>query len=168
MGNHEDMLLDTMRKYNKYGNTRTQEYRLLKNNGGAITFENWLEEPEEDRPRWYEKLRELPITAEYVNVNKITVKMSHAGFTPNRFNNRESLIWSRSHFSDYFDVDNMVIVHGHTPVEFIDDEFNEGALWYADDQKVDIDNAAFHYGRCVVLDLDTFDEHIFKIENFKK
>lgn len=167
-GNHEDMLVNAMHYYNRYGNKNTREYKILKNNGGAPTFYDWSCENQETRQLWYERLRDLPLQVDYVNKHDYTIRLSHAGFTPGKKITNEDLLWNRDHFFDYFDVNNEIIVHGHTPVEFIEDNFNEGALWYADDQKVDIDNAAFYYGRCVVLDLDTFDEHIFKIDNFKK
>lgn len=41
--------------------------------------------------------------------------------------------------------------------------YEDGAFWYCNNHKVNIDCGAFFTGKTVLLDLDTFDEHIFSI-----
>ena len=44
------------------------------------------------------------------------------------------------------------------------DAYDGGALWWCDDHKVCLDMGTVWTNMIVVLDLDTFDEHIFSIE----
>ena len=71
----------------------------------------------------------------------------------------------------------MIMVHGHTPISLMikdmqkiawfyqkeEPKYDGGAFWYADNHKVNLDTGACWTVFTVVLDLDTFDEHIFSI-----
>lgn len=88
------------------------------------------------------------------------------------------LLWDRDHFNDMWDVDfvDTIIVHGHTPIPYMgeylygaprDEEVKPGAFWYSPDDrgvnhKVNIDSGAFFTGLATVIDLDTWEEHLFK------
>ena len=48
-----------------------------------------------------------------------------------------------------------------------DSEDDFGVYWIPDTNKGMIDNGAFFTGKCCLLDLDTFESHIFEIEGFK-
>ena len=84
-------------------------------------------------------------------------------------------------------MDNELVVHGHTPIPFLIKDINEfceffegsaenyiwedwdgGALWYCNNHKICIDCGAAWYDCCVLLDLDTLDEHIFQGAAFKE
>ena len=121
------------------------------------------------------KLVRLPTYKEYVNKDGERVFLSHAGFTPWSADfadlaipTPKELIWNRDHILDDVDedwVDNVVIVHGHTPIPLMDivprNAELHGAYWYAEDRKVNIDCGLVWTGETVLLDLDTWDEHIF-------
>lgn len=178
-GNHEDMLAvaiqDAIKGEDMYS------YRVLINNGGTDTFEQAM--AEEDPAGWAHHLEKLSPIEKYMNENGEVVFLCHAGFTPwlNVHNtevaipNEDRLIWDREHFyEDYEDYDwlpNAVVVHGHTPIPYLWDDFRipeekqtVGAFWYANGHKVDIDTGAVWTGHCVLLDLDTWEEHIFEVE----
>lgn len=169
-GNHEDMLVNAMHYYNKYGNKNTREYKLLRNNGGEFTFYDWSCENQEERQKWYERLRDLPLQFDYVNKNGYTVRLSHAGFTPGTRVTNEDLLWDRSHYFLFYDFED-IVVHGHTPVQYvgadlkIDVNYNKPeVIYYNYNHKIDIDMLSAYTGRTVLLDLDTFDEHYFDLK----
>lgn len=109
--------------------------------------------------------------------------LCHAGFTPAKepFPANEDLLWDREHIYDTPEGEG-ICVHGHTPIsEYLilrldnannflppDRQFsysyNGGALWYCDNHKVDIDCCSYMSGKTVLLNLDTFDEHIFTVD----
>lgn len=169
-GNHEDMLVNAMHYYNKYGNKNTREYKLLRNNGGGSTFHDWSCENQEERQKWYERLRDLPLQLDYINKNGHTVRLSHAGFTPGAKTTNEDLLWDRSHFLLFYDFED-VIVHGHTPVQYLAEDLKLDVnyrepeiIYYNYDHKIDIDMLSAYTNRAVLLDLDTFDEHYFDLK----
>lgn len=182
-GNHEQMLINCLESQEEYGRPDYNDIHLLDINGGYKTFNEALNDPE-----WQDVLRQLkklPTHAEYENNAGWRILMTHAGFTPwiNDDGNviwpiERDAIWDRNHFHDYWPEDglsdNMIIVHGHTPTpylashylswEFKDEDLEPGASWYADGHKVDIDTGAFFTGYFTLLDLDTWDEHVFESE----
>ena len=130
------------------------------------------------KEKWIKYLDNLPVFDTYVNKDGITILLSHAGFSPWRDeSNREQvyipsnkkLIWDREHTYDDWDEDemndNVLIVHGHTPSQFIADfncvDWVPGAFWYCNNHKICIDNGGFDSGYFCLLNLDTFDEEIF-------
>ena len=66
--------------------------------------------------------------------------------------------------------DNELIVHGHTPIEYIleeqeyygtvSDYSEHGAYWYGQEHKVCLDTGAVWYNEGVLLNLDTYEEII--------
>ena len=190
MGNHEDMLIKSMKAWYKLPLERkdiidsTEEVSLLRYNGGQPTFDGWLMENEDEKFKWFRRLKVLPYHLEYTNKSNKKIYMSHAGFTPfkyDSFPDNEDLIWDRSHYlyGWYFEApDDIIIIHGHTPIPYIIDEhcrFNHSscdvlnlpmAYWYADNHKCCIDNGAFYFKCTVLLDLDTFEEHKFYTKDY--
>lgn len=120
---------------------------------------------------------------EWNHVIKNTFHPDYAGFTPAKepFPANEDLLWDREHIYDTTEGEG-ICVHGHTPIsEYLilrldnannflppDRQFsysyNGGALWYCDNHKVDIDCCSYMSGKTVLLNLDTFDEHIFTVD----
>lgn len=180
MGNHEKMLIDACDEY--LNDSGDRKYSLLHNNGGCDTFVDWMDNPQ--REEWLARLRKLPKSAIYNNNQGQIIYLTHAGFTPMYdyegnidLPDGYDLVWDREHFFDPWpvDIENIIIVHGHTPtphllrdiynmkkIKVVDREpWEPGALWY-NDHKCCIDNGAFATGFTCLLDLDTFDEHIFQ------
>lgn len=188
-GNHEDMLTNLM-KADLNCVPNYEEFWLVKANGGEGTYKGWLAENEDDRKEWYRRLKHLPTWRTYTNPDNILIWLTHAGFTPGDRNlpSDYDLVWSRAHFNaEWRGMENEIVVHGHTPIpllikdinefvetfmfdtnEYIWKEWDGGALWYCKDHKVCIDCGAAWYDCCVLLDLDTFDEHIFQGKDFKE
>ncbi len=174
-GNHEDMLIKAAQSY--YPDERIGHgFSLLASNGGRVTFydmtnDHWGEQ-------WINHIKKDAFHAEYINSQQQTVLLSHAGFTPYadesgniEFPEPNDLIWSRDHFWDDWDegaFPKVVVVHGHTPIPYLAEDLRlkrdmsfDAPLWYADNHKVCIDSAAFATGMCFLLDLDTWEHHIF-------
>ena len=179
-GNHEQMLIDAIFEF-QAEELPGDNFYLLANNGGAKTFEGWMNEEENIRTEWYKRLNQLPYWAEYTNDAGIRIMMTHAGFTPMYDYNDEiawpddqDCMWDRHHFNDPWPVEteDVIIIHGHTPIPYLmnadRDDFPFGAFWYSGNHKIDIDNAAFATGVTVLLNLDTFEEHLFYTEEAKK
>lgn len=175
-GNHEDILVQAIKSYKKYEDFYGPEMTTLLSNGGLNTLQEWSYE--EQKHGWTSYLDKLPLYEKYVNKDGIIIHLSHAGFTP--FTSIKEieiidLLWDRNHIFDIFpkDKSNEIVVHGHTPIPFIIkdfrdygiefEEYENGAFWYCDNHKVCIDTGAYYTNEIVMLDLDTFDEHIFQI-----
>ena len=187
-GNHEDMLIKAIEHYLQAFEPDpdllfySTPGSLLIQNGGMNTMKGWINEP--NKVKWFNDLRKLPTHLEYTNKDGKVILMTHAGFTPygdNGYPADEELIWDRSHYLYNWPPDaseNIIILHGHTPIEYIVDDqhrFIKGpyelpkyplAYWYADGHKCCIDNGAFFTNCTVLLDLDTFEEHKFYTKDY--
>lgn len=167
-GNHEDMLQRAMR-----GGTDKQLYFQT---GGKKTYDSWKYGPDKGNMVWMNRLKELPELETYLNQDGVRVVLCHAGYTPHvecKVYNQD-LLWDRDHFNSMWDTDfnDTVIVHGHTPIPLMVEYLYEahpidfGAYWYCPDQngdyhKCNIDCGAVFLGYTTLLNLDTFDEHLF-------
>lgn len=171
-GNHEDMLVKGLREIIDENSwlRGDNEYSVWIWNGGYDTEIGWREDGGDIS--WITKIDHLPLTAEYTNDKGITFHMSHAGFTCGKPETMwgDELVWSRSHFFDHWDEDKYrhdVCIHGHTPLEYLIEEFQwhkrECAKWdmhdpearvYCEGHKIDIDNGVFYTGGTVLYDLD--------------
>lgn len=173
-GNHEDMLADAIR-----GNAY-----LCYCNGGSKTLEDFYAEDVSDSYDWVQRLRNLPVREEYINTKGQKIVLTHAGFTPYpdvKYIRPSDLIWDRTHFDDkwYEGYDNIFMIHGHTPIPYMDEylwdapsekEVGPGVYWYSPDDKgvnhkCNIDCGAFFTGHTALLNLDTFEQHIFMAED---
>jgi hypothetical protein len=148
-------------------------------NGGYSTFDAICAEyPNENFHELVTELYNLPYSAKYVNQNGIVITLVHSGSISVR---NEDKVWDRKHLNEtkWKGKDYEMIIHGHTPIELIiydwrksgspllqdAKDYEEGsALWYCGNHKVCLDTGAYWTGKIVVLDLDTFDEHIFEGE----
>lgn len=142
---------------------------------------------------WQNRLDKLGHSWRYHNKYGKTIWLTHAGCTPPADPYTPAnwagidVIWSRNHFLDKWpeELEDHIMVHGHTPVhhlitklhgisgrideveKIISDEQKNGpigAVWYCNDHKVDIDCGTVYSKYAVLLDLDTFEEHIFETE----
>lgn len=169
-GNHEDMLAAAMKDYIE-DERMDYNHHILCNNGGENTFSEWS--LDEYRNNWYHVIKNLPIHAEYDNEQGFHIILTHAGFTPNKSTmpTDDDLLWDRKHIYDEWPADcanTVLIVHGHTPTLYLakrlDKSYEPGAFWYCNDHKVCLDTGAYATNCTCLLDLDTFNEHIFQIE----
>jgi hypothetical protein len=148
----------------------SDDTELLYYNGGQGTYDGWHKDGASKR--WIKFLKELPESAVYKNTNDNVLLMSHAGITPG-LQVPNNLLWDRDHFNDkWFGKENEIIIHGHTPTFHVwkelgspkDSQPEKGnAFWYCDNHKICIDVGSYVLDSAVVLDLDTFDEHIFTL-----
>lgn len=187
-GNHEDMMINSLAPiYCDSDHYDHETYYLWMNNGGSVTEEQISED--ENPGVVIRHLTKRPVMETYVNKDNKTIYLSHAGFTPAaKMPSRHDMIWDRYHIMEGWpdDYDDVIIVHGHTPIPimyrydpwgFINEEDEKavfggkqmndvkGAVWYADGHKVNIDCGAVWTGKTVLLDLDTYEQHIFTIES---
>ena len=124
----------------------------------------------------------------WASINNITdninIILNHSGYyNNNKFTWNDELFWDRTQYKVDFakgwrGPEDIVVVHGHTPIPLMVEDMQEtawfyqkeeptydgGAFWYADNHKVNLDIGACWTGVAVMLDLDTFDEHIFQGE----
>lgn len=182
MGNHEHMLAGAMCEYLddsrqsiflKEYPTVPSMHALVARNGGLGTLSGWIEDGA--NPDWITFLMGLNNMAAYNN-GQYHFELTHAGFTPGyRQPNNFDLLWSREHFFDPWQEghDDKIIIHGHTPCRFLVEDLSngrqvwhprDGAARYADCHKICIDMGTYIFHSALLLDLDTFDEHIFKTE----
>lgn len=174
-GNHEDMLVKACEDY------ISQEYwdyysaNLCIRNGGQNTIDSW--EKDLKKEMWVSRLRNLPLWDFYENPSGHKIILSHAGFTPWKNINTnaciipsaKTLLWDRKHFYDNWQekrMDDVVIVHGHTPIQHLSEDLNRvwksGAFWYSNGHKVCIDSGGFFSGEWILLNLDTLEDTVIK------
>lgn len=74
-------------------------------------------------------------------------------------------LWNREHIGHQWSgPDNVKIVHGHTPVQYISNNAKENPLIYeyCEGHKIGIDLACFFSNRIALLDLDTLEPIYFE------
>ena len=180
MGNHEMLAAKGLADRMAYPPMGDDDYELWVDwNGGYPTFDAICAEyPNENFQELIIELYNIPYSAKYINQDGIVITLVHSG-SVSVWN--EDKIWNREHLNEtkWKGKNYEMIVHGHTPIKLIIDDwrksgnpllqdakdYEEGsALWYCDNHKVCLDTGACWTGKIVVLDLDTFDEHIFEGE----
>lgn len=177
MGNHEMLMANGLSEL-KFPNRffHREDFELWTYcNGGEITYEAW-EKAGKDYS-WIKRLNKLPTLATYTNTSGKEIILCHAGFTPgNKPEDDYDLIWNRNHFYDTTDEEeypNTIVVHGHTPVPYLKSRYLRqrlpytevnGACFYDNNHKIDIDTGAFATGKTVLLDLDTLEVISFETE----
>lgn len=182
MGNHEHMLAGAMCEYlddsrlsiflKEYPTIPSMQ-ALVAYNGGIETLNGWIDDGA--NPDWITFIMGLNNMAAYHN-GQYQLSLTHAGFTPGDTKTTNfDILWSREHFFDAWEEghDNEIIIHGHTPCQSLIRELSQGkqtwhprdgAIQYAGTHKICIDMGTYVTGAALLLDLDTFDEHIFHTE----
>lgn len=166
-GNHDVMMLDSWK-------SDWQDSYLWLVNGGQVTMDQMLRDP--DYEKYLRELTKQPIKRVYERADGSKVHLTHAGFTILRndfYPDDEDLIWDREHWFDSCDDENSNdwIVCGHTPI--LSSTMKHASLWAPMDfnntytvarsgHKICIDGGCFATGRIALLDLDTFEEKVFK------
>ena len=180
-GNHEDMLVRAAKDYLKYDDWQYHSFNLCYRNGGKDVMMDW--ENDIYRETWIRRLDELPTMKTYTNEWGMTFILCHAGFTPWLDANDKDLasvtdyelIWDRDHYwTEWSDCDmaDVIVVHGHTPIECLAEDIrevpSEGAFWYCERHKIDIDAGGFYANKWILLNLDTLEETIITVDDFKE
>lgn len=154
-GNHEQMMIDGERQIWIY-------------NGGEPTIKAMNADTYEEWDRVFSWIKENTIydVVEITNENNDIILLSHTGCSQIKFS-----LWDRHHLSnEWRGEDNVYIIHGHTPVQYMPDFVYEEnmkdtkAFWYAEGHKVCIDPGSFISNETILFNLDTFEELIFKGE----
>lgn len=162
LGNHDVMLLNSL---------NNREVGLHIRNGGSITLDSLAND--KNYLRYIEKLRHCPYNVIYKNKKNQIIYMNHSGCISS--DPREQ-VWDRTHYLDHDNHGYDFIIHGHTPIEIMVDDFNhynkffskeyqyewiQGEVcYYNGGNKINIDCGAYWYGFTILLDLDTFEEYI--------
>lgn len=169
-GNHEDLLTQRI--------LRQTNPKIIKNhedNGGGVTWDEVVREERKTQISIAHLLQKLPLKAEYINKDGLTIRMTHSGaYSPT---DDDEALWNREHLCRPLN-EPIILVHGHTPIPFIEDELSKmkifnpslkvekwvgGAYWYFG-TKCCIDCGSVWINQSVLLNLDTFDEEIFTVE----
>jgi hypothetical protein len=171
-GNHEDMMAAALEEERDDGRADYWMWRWF-TNGGQTTYDEWQDAGRDFK--WIERIRKLPLWADYINQDGDRIILSHSGVMPKRgwsmdSLSRKSLLWDRDHLTDisWHGADNEFDVHGHTPIDIMpfykgkkDIIISPGICCYCNGHKINIDNGGCWTDSICVLNLDTFEEHIF-------
>lgn len=179
-GNHEYMAERGLREWLTYGIGFEDWALWTQYNGGQVTFDTIFAKFNgkfSELNGLIQELEDLPTGVTYVNKDGLKLFLVHSGCTDFW---KEDRVWDRRnlHHIRWRGKKNEIIVHGHTPIELMINDFKDnhifadaiaayeedpgGAFWYCGNHKVCLDTGAVWTGYAVMLDLDTFDEHIFK------
>lgn len=171
-GNHEDMMLQALiaERSFEFNQDDMALYRW-RSNGGTITFDQW--QADGRNFDWISVLQHLPLWAKYTNSEGQEITMVHSGATPKKNYgidslSREALVWDRDNVKavKWYRNENEIWIHGHLPILLMPQlpknaEIEPGAFWYCENHKCNIDNGGCWTGYICLLDLDTWEEHIF-------
>ena len=159
-GNHEQFIID-------------EDYWLWTYNGGASTIDAAESDTDEEWIRIKTLLSQTPYIINYKNIKGHDIALCHAGFDPEyiKYADDDALIWDRKHLGLDWPKgwDDLIIIHGHTPIPYIKDYVRRSdkepaqdkAYWYCDWHKCCIDMLSFKSKKAIVLNLDTFEEYLF-------
>lgn len=199
-GNHEEFMEMSLPLLIE-GRSDNISNSWLYQNGGYCTY-NAIEYCSDESKMWYvNKIRHMPLEAKYTSPKGHTVIIEHAGYSPFDIPHRtHEPLWDREHFHDNWnsgfnkdglDPDKTFLIHGHTPVQYL--EFYYGyngqsqktkekikyenqwsksgncdwaseVIRYCDGHKIDLDLCTIASNRIALLDLDTFEVIYFNSE----
>lgn len=162
LGNHDKMLIDAIRNPENYDIRNLYFW-----NSGQATFDAATEDPW--ARKWIAMLARQAKCAIYTRPDGKTVYMSHTGSTDS---SDEDFYWDRDSYVISLNYTNYdYVVHGHTrPQHIIRDlrrcgkeppAYNSGAYQLYPWRWV-VDCGTVLSNQVVLLDLDTFEQHIFK------
>lgn len=186
-GNHDVFMEEGLNDFIKIGFPRNENLWIT--NGGYPTMKELSKMTDNEMRILKAQLKQLPETLIYKNTSGKDIILNHCGYTPNFSAEGSDFFypilytpyWDRSHFFEYWDdvhFPNTYMVHGHTPVIFIEKSFNDWvgkktlpedqydfkAFHYCNGHKICIDLGSFYTNKTVLLNLDTFEEIYIKGE----
>ena len=98
-------------------------------NGGLSTWDGLQNEPKEQLLKYLNIINEMPLEQIYLSPKGHKVILEHAGYTPDivYYKKDHDPLWDREHFLDKWSthdgMDKTYLVHGHTPVQFLEFEY---------------------------------------------
>lgn len=168
-GNHEDMFVE-------FGTDLIEiphhGVSLWYQNGGASTIDAFEKLSFEAKESLIRRINVLPYTAEYINENGLKIYMNHSGYiqSKNIVLSKEqeyhNILWSRKHFHRPVE-EGSIMVHGHTPVEYMSRFCKEipsdiyKIFKYDNNTKIDLDLSSAFTDIVALLDLDTLEPIYF-------
>jgi hypothetical protein len=205
LGNHEQMMMDAIpyiiRDLNQNEMILGDDYdtRIWFSNGGQKTAQAFYDMTIQEIHDIRAKIKEMPTKVEYLSPAGHKVILEHAGYSPFVTPHRtHDPLWDRGHFYDDWDngwgskdddPENTYLVHGHTPVQYLQYEYGykdqppktkedaEAAhnwlygddtlcpkptiIRYCDGHKFCVDMCTIVSGRVALLNLDTFEAIYF-------
>lgn len=170
-GNHDDMLANAVMDYFDESNIwdgTMDGFESLCCNGGRPTYMQLMEE---NMPlEWAKYIKNLPYLETYINKNRKTIFLTHAGFSLDKLPTEQEALWGRQHCIDnpIENEENCKVIHGHTYQKKIAKMWKvpfdvHQPLWYCEGQKCCIDNRTILTHSAFALDLDTFESHYFEL-----
>ena len=168
-GNHEDMFVEFGTDLIEIPH---QSISLWYQNGGAPTIDAFEKLSFEAKESLIRKINVLPYTAEYINKNGLKIYMNHSGYiqSKNIVLSKEqeyhNILWSRKHFHIPVE-EGSIMVHGHTPVEYMSRFCKEAPsdiykiFKYDNNTKIDLDLSSAFTDIVALLDLDTLEPIYF-------
>lgn len=196
-GNHEEMLSLAIPYIVDDYELDSLYYIHWISNGGSKTERALEKLPKQEILKIKRIIDKMPIEMIYDSPLGHSVILEHAGFSPFVVPHRtHEPLWDRQHFHDEWfggydykglDPETTYLVHGHTPVQYLQFEFGYkdqplktkedllvGRMWdspeinwkpevirYCDNHKFDIDCCTVVSNRVALLDLDTFEVKYF-------
>lgn len=160
LGNHDVMFLNYLKHQITYE-------ELWFHNGGFATWKDAENDPNLEIVA--NKLSERPYHKIYINNSGLKIYLNHSGYISN---NPDEEVWDRMHyFYDDIPEEYDKIIHGHTPIESMIEDFTFKLItdfrwerghvcYYHRNTKINIDCGTRWEGFTILLDLDTFEEHI--------
>ena len=156
-GNHEDLMRDLFPDFLE-GDFRELQYYLEQ--GGKETWDEFQKLSHEKQIELFYAIDRMSIEECYHRKDGIDIVMTHSGacdFTHKWITDHLSL-WDRSHIDQQWwrEKENVVIVHGHSPVQTF---FQRGVpVRYCSHHKIDLDLGSFDSKQIALLNLDDFDD----------
>lgn len=164
-GNHEQMM------YDAWFSRHQEAFPHWLKNGGGATLDNIKQSNKttDEKNELIGQIKTLPFQVEYTNASGQRFQLTHAGYTPceawDKLEDHEKkyrLLWSRTHFFDTWPINNDIIVHGHTPIQYM---LGKGVLTatdgggvkleYAGGHKICLDMGTYNSGAAILFNLDT-------------
>ncbi len=162
-GNHEDMFSRAIKEYYDFHGGLWGSIQLFYQNGGEPTFSAW--QAAGANKSLVEVLDKLPLHMTVVNEQGYTLNLSHAGYCPWGFTHDDDYLWDRYHFNTEWpkdpEYDMDIVIHGHTPMQYMNANPEDGAFFYDNGHRINIDCGTANSNMIVLLNIDTFDEDIF-------
>ena len=174
-GNHEELLETIVPELFEGG---ANNFTHWLNNGGGETWEELSRERDSAIEGIIYQIKKLPYTATYKNTKGQHIFLSHSGaYRPfplgkyhkwNIIPDEDLYLWDRTHIKETewdYRFPKVYVVHGHTPVQLYFK--SELPYSYCENHKIDLDLASFDTKKIALLDLDTFEYHIFEDTPFE-
>jgi serine/threonine protein phosphatase 1 len=130
-GNHEEIMYKAILASLDHIHSNTLSIWLY-GNGGKKTWSDIELLDKEELLKYVEKIKAMPLSAEYHSPKGHTVILEHAGFTPDSVSLSHDPLWDRDHFMYPWmdekanvspdrakEINNTYLVHGHTPVQYL-------------------------------------------------